>query len=174
MTIESKARLRADHPRCRTRGQSLSELAGALAVMTPLVLITIDLLAISIGVAINDSVCRDAARAAAAGPPGLETLGTRNVAPDQTPYLRAKAVVKNLYNTNLPMKIREALDVKETVKDVPPATMGGGSLDGEVSVQTVIDVYPPFLVKFLVGPEGISLKTKHIVPFTYTVKAASS
>jgi hypothetical protein len=155
------------------RGQSLAELSAALVLMTPLVLATIDGLSICVGAAINDTTCRDAARAAASGPPAETTLGTRTVASGQAPYKRARAVVEKVYQTNLPMKIREVISVKETVKDYPPATMGGGSLDGEVSVETTIDIYPPFLVKSIVGPSGISLKTKHIVPYTYTIAASA-
>lgn len=158
----------------RRAGQSLTELAAALVFMTPIILAAIDGLTILMGAALNDSTCRDAARAAASGPPGDQAVGTRSVASDKTPYRRASAVIKNVYNTNLPMKIRDSLQVSETVIDFPPAAMGGGSLDGEVSVQTVIDIYPPFLIKALVGPEGISLKTKHIVPYTYTIKATGS
>ena len=160
--------------RNRRSGQSLSELVGALAVMTPLILISIDLLSVCVGLAINDSTCRDAARAAAAGPPGDQTIGTRTVNSAKTPYIRAKAVVKNVYQSNLPMKIRDTLQVVETVKDYPPADRGGGSLDGEVSVETTIDIYPPFFVHALVGPSGVTLKTKHVVPFTYTIAASTT
>lgn len=158
----------------RQAGQSLSELAGALIVMTPILLAAIDGGTILIGAAINDSTCRDAARAAASGPPGDQSTGTRTVSSDKAPYKRAVAVVKNVYRTDLPMKIRDALQITETVKDYPPANMGGGSLDGEISVQTVIDVYPPFLIHLLIGEDGLSLKTKHIVPFTYTISATTS
>jgi hypothetical protein len=166
------------HRDLRTRranaGQSLSELAAALVVMTPILLAAIDGGTILMGAALNDSTCRDAARAAASGPPGDQSIGTRAVASDKAPYKRAVAVIQNVYNTNLPMKIRDTLQISETVKDYPPANSGGGSLDGEVSVQTVIDVYPPFLIHLLVGEDGISLKTKHIVPYTYTISATTS
>ncbi len=165
--LHKHARLR----RNRQSGQSLSELAAALIVMTPVLLAAIDGGTILIGAAINDSTCRDAARAAASGPPGDQATGTRAVMSDKAPYKRAVAVIKNVYHTDLPMRIRDALEVNETIKDYPPANLGGGSLDGEVSVQTVIDVYPPFLIHLLIGEEGLSLKTKHIVPYTYTISA---
>lgn len=166
------------HSNSRTRisrqaGQSLTELAAALIVMTPVLLAAIDAGTILMGAAINDSTCRDAARAAASGPPGDQTTGTRTVTSDKAPYKRAIAVIKNVYRTDLPMKIRDNLQISETVKDFPPANLGGGSLDGEVSVQTVIDVYPPFLIHLLVGENGVSLKTKHIVPYTYTISATN-
>ena len=153
-------------------GQGLVEVVTTLALLTPVVLILIDCVFIGIGCAINDSVCRDAARAAASGPPGFSGISTnRTVAPGESPYRRAMAVTKKVYDTRLPMKVKETLTVVESVADVPPATMGG-AVDGMVSVETVIDIYPPFLVGTVVGESGISLKTKHQVPITYVLPAS--
>src|SRR5271157_1534729 len=99
--------------RNRTSGSSLAELAAALVLMTPILLLMIDCLSICIGTAINDSVCRDAARAAASGPPAVASVGNRSVAMGQAPYARAQTVIKNVYQTNLPMKIRDAITVSE-------------------------------------------------------------
>lgn len=143
-----------------------------LALLTPVVLVLIDCVFIGIGCAINDSVCRDAARAAASGPPGFSGISTnRTVSPGESPYKRATAVVKKVYNTSLPMKMKETLTVMESVDDVPPDAMGG-AIDGMVSVETLIDIYPPFLVGTVVGESGISLKSKHQVPITYVLPAS--
>lgn len=173
MKEQSLYSVRSRREKRNTNGSSLAELGGALVLMVPILLIVFDCLAICIGTGINDATCRDAARAAASGPPGQNLIGTgRTVTVAQPPYKRAKAVVKNVYQSNLPMKIRDNMDVVETVKDIPPTTTGG-SLSGEVSVETTIDIYPPFLVGAMVGESGVTLKSKHVVPYTYTITASS-
>lgn len=163
---------RTTSPRTTARGASLAELVGALVVVIPIILLIVDLVIIGIGAGLNDSVCKDAARAAAAGPPGETTTATnRRVNPSGGPYQRALKVVKAVYNTNIPAKVREQLIVRETVIDVPPPP-GGGAVDGEVSVQTTVDIYPPFVVGLVVPNKAVTLKAKHVVSFTYVVPAS--
>lgn len=154
---------------CRWRGSSIIEMVSVVVLLVPFILALVDCGMIAIGVALNDSVCRDAARAAASGPPGDTTVGdNRNVGPGKNPHDRALAVVKRIYDTKLPMKVRETIKATESVRVVPPP-MVGGAIDGDVSVTTTIDVYPPFIVGAIVGPGGIPLESKHNVPFTYVV-----
>ena len=135
----------------------------------PIALTCIDLGTIALGATINDSVCRDAARAAASGPPGTQTAGSsRSVAPTEAPYLRALAVVKSQTPRNLPIKVQEQIRVRETLRDVPPAEIGGG-IDGDVDVSTSAIIMPPFLVSAVTGPNGIILNSTHIVSYTYTM-----
>lgn len=154
------------------QGQGLVEVVTTLAVLMPALLVLLDCIFIGIGAAINDTVARDAARAAASGPPGVNMISNnRVVLVAETPYQRAVAVSKRIYGTNLPMKVRDTLKVRESINDIPPASMGG-AVEGEMSVETTIDIYPPFLVGAIVGPSGIALKSKHIVPVTYVVPAS--
>lgn len=153
----------------KSSGSSIIEMVAVVVLLVPFILALIDCGMIVIGVAINDSVCRDAARAAASGPPGDATVGdNRSVGPGKKPHDRAIAVIKRIYDTKLPMKVRETIKATESVRVVPPP-MVGGAIDGDVSVTTTIDVYPPFVVGAIVGPGGIPLESKHNVPFTYVV-----
>lgn len=152
----------------RQRGQGLAEVVAVLICVVPVVLLVIDAGMIAIGAGINDSACRDAARAAASGPPSMLEIGQRLVGSGKSPHDRASSVVKRIYATNLPMKLRDNIETIETVIDVPPQP-AGGAVDGQVSVKTTIDVYPPFLAGAVIGPKGISLKSTHIVPITYVV-----
>jgi hypothetical protein len=153
----------------QSNGSSITELVATLVPIAPFILVLIDCGMIAIGVALNGFVCRDAARASASGPPGDLTVGTnRTVSAGKDLYDRAIAVIKRLYATNLPVKVRETIIASETVRIVPPP-MVGGAVDGAVNVQTTIDVYPPFLVGGIVGAGGIALKSSHRVPFTYVV-----
>lgn len=145
-------------------GQALVELAAGLIVVIPLLLIVIDCAIICIGASLNDSVCRDAARAAASGPPSNLNPGA--------PTQRAVTVIKHIYYSSMPMKVREAIVIAENVRDVPPQFMGGG-VDGDVTLQTTIDIYPPFLVR-AIGAKQVVLKSKHTVPITYVRPASDS
>jgi len=149
-------------PAERQNGQSLVEVCAALMIAIPLLLILIDGVFVFIGASLNDSICRDAARAAAAGPPTV----VDNIA---TPKQRALTVIKHVYYSSLPMKVRDAVDVKEDVRSVPPESQGG-YVDGEIAVGTTIDIYPPFMLNNA-GSGQVVLNSKHIVPITYVVPA---
>ena len=154
------------------RGQSFIELGVAMIVVVPILLLLIDLSIIAIAAGLNDAVCRDSARAAASGPPaGSSPEAGRIVNPSEEPYRRALAMVKRVYATTIPAKVRETLNIRESLVDVPPAPQGG-AVSGRVMVQTTIDVYPPFMVK-AVTPTGIALSCSHEVPFTYVIPNTS-
>lgn len=154
-------------------GSSLIELSVALMIVVPIVLVLIDCLMIVIGVSINDSVCRDAARAAASGAPAdLSVCSNRTAGPATGPYKRVLAVINAIWISNLPMKISQEPILTETLKEVPLPEIGG-AIDGEVSVQTNINVYPPFLVGAIVG-DKLNFKSTHTVNYTYVVPAKIS
>lgn len=162
ITASSRQRKRA------ANGHSLAELGAGLIVGVPLLLAGIDMGFIALGATLNDSVCRDAARAAASGPPAEQTQGVnRKVQPDRSPYQRAVAVIKTHNPTNLPLKVQDKPEVMETVHDVPPAEFGG-AVDGELSVKTTVTIVPPFVMRMYL-PEGIELASKHLVPYTYVI-----
>lgn len=144
----------------REKGQSLVELGTALIVVIPLLLVLLNGAFVFLGATLNDAVCRDAARAAASGPPSTIAPGV--------PRQRAKSVIKRVYQSGLPMKVRESVEIVETVKDIPPDATGG-AVDGQITVGTTIDVYPIFT---LLGAGPLTLKSKHTVPITY-IKPAS-
>jgi hypothetical protein len=156
------------------KGQSFVELGAVLIVAVPVMLLLADCAFIIIGAATNDAVCRDVARAAASGPPGLLTEGdNRSVGIGAAPYDRAQAVLKHVWITNMPMKVRDTVEIVETITDAPPATIGG-AVTGDVSVQTTIDVYPSFLVKSVVGTNTLAFSSRHTVPYTYVVPKPAS
>ena len=149
-------------------GQGLVEVVGVLICLVPAVLLMIDLGMIALGAGLNDQACRDAARAAASGPPSdLSIADNRQVGAGASPYDRAMTVIEKIYSTNLPMKVRDQIEAVETVRDIP--TDAGGAIDGEVSVKTTIDIYPHFIAGAVVGSKGVALSCMHTVPITYVV-----
>lgn len=155
----------------RARGQSLVELCAGLIVGVPLILAGIDMGFIALGASINDSVCRDAARAAASGPPSAQsTAANRKVSPGQTPYQRVLSVIRKHSPTNLPLKVLDKAEIVESVRDLPSATTGG-AVDGDIAVKTTVSITPPFILRAYC-PTGIELCSKHLMPFTYVVMPA--
>jgi hypothetical protein len=155
--------------RTRQRGTFIAELAVALIFAVPLILSVIDLGVIAMGAQMNDTISRDAALAAASGPPAGTTAETdRILATTDRPYERAEEVIQNIYNTNIPVKVRDDVVALETLVDVPPASQGG-AIDGMVSIETTVDIYPPFIIGGVIDGGKVSLTARHAVPITYVV-----
>lgn len=151
----------------RAGGQSLAELCTGLIVCVPLLLSAIDMSYIALGASINDNVCRDAARAAASGEPQMQNPARHAVNTGQ-PYDRAVAIIKTHNPTCLPIKVDDRPEVFETVRDIPPRTMGG-AVDGEVEVKTKVLIVPPFVLRAFV-PGGVKLTAVHSIPYTFSVR----
>jgi Flp pilus assembly protein TadG len=152
-----------------TLGSSFVEFAVVLVVSVPIVLSVIDLGYIALGAQMNDTVARDAARAAAEGPPaGTPGESNKVLKSSDQPYKRAEEVVENFYCTNIPAKVREVLNVTESLVDLPPNTQGG-AVDGQIAVETTVDIYPPFLIGGLIDGHKITLAARHNLPYTYVV-----
>lgn len=153
-------------------GQSMVELAAGLIICIPILLSIIDLGFIAMGAAANDSVCKEAASAAASGPPSTSRAPSKNdLSAGQPGYDLAVSTIKVHQPTRMPAKVSEQPVVSEQLNDVPPAEQGG-SVDGEVSVTTTVVINPPFLVGAYYGKQGVSLTSKHVAPFTYVVPKA--
>ncbi len=150
-------------------GQSMVELAAGLIVCVPVFLAVIDLGFIAMGASANDSVCREAAEAAASGPPSTTAApSTRQLSAGQSGYDLAVSVIKVHQPTKVPAKVSEQPDVTEILTDVPPPEQGG-SVDGEISVMTTVVITPPFIIGAYFGKDGLSLSSKHVAPFTYVI-----
>lgn len=140
-----------------------------LIVAVPIVLCIIDLGFIAMGASANDNVCREAAQAAAAAPPSTTTApSSQKLVVGQAAYDAAVSVIKVQQPTNLPAKVSDQPEVKESLTDVPPKD-AGGAVDGDVSVTTTVFITPPFLVGAYFGKDGVNLKSTHVTPFTYVV-----
>lgn len=150
-------------------GHSIVELAAGLIICIPVFLAVIDLIFIGMGASTNDTVCRLAAEAAAAGPPSTSTApSTNQLSAGKSAYDIAVSVIKLHQPTKLPAQVSDTPSVSEQLIDVPPPEQGG-AVDGEVSVTTTVVITPPFVIGAYYGKDGVSLKSKHVVPFTYVV-----
>ncbi len=155
-------------------GQSLVELATGLLVVIPILLALMDCAFLVVGAAAADNLCRDAARAAASGPPGLLTAGERTVSNAGEPVKRAKTVMNRIYNLGIPVKVRESeLKVIEKLENPIPPNDLGGSINGTVVVSSTVDVYPPFIIG-VVTHQSIAMRSRHGFPFTYVLPTTAA
>lgn len=139
----------------------MTELLVGLIALIPVILILFDIGTLIIGSAFNSELCRDAARAAANGPPSAIA--------NAEPKKRAETVVNRKRSQCAGnISINSPILVWETVRDPLPAKPFGGQVDGEVTVQTSVTVHPPFLVAAIV-PNGVELKAKQTYPITWVM-----
>ncbi|MBY0546219.1 MAG: hypothetical protein K2W95_02950 [Candidatus Obscuribacterales bacterium] len=160
--------------RRRARAQSLIELVAILLLAIPMILVLFDASVIMMAVATNDAACRDAARAASSGPPGLLAAGSRSVNNGDAPSKRASAVLKRIYAPSGYLKILDHVEVAETIKTPVPSATAGGAVIGEVTVRTSAEVYPPFIVGHFVGELPLHFKKEETYNYTYVVPIAAA
>jgi Flp pilus assembly protein TadG len=142
--------------RNRKRGQSIIELAVGLMALIPIVLVVFDLAVIVIGVQINDSTCREAARVAASGNPSDATA-------------RATAVIAraNLRTSGMLSNFALKKVTSAVTSDLTQLTAYGGPVQGTVTIETQVDIRP-FVVQFAYnGQSPLQFRSRQSFPYTY-------
>lgn len=142
-------------------GQSFVEMAAGLLVVIPIILLIIDCATLYMGVSLNDTVCRDAARAASMGPP--------NGIKDGEPKHRAETVVQRANRTTGSIRLDPNVELNEKIVGSLPSEPYGGPVNGEVSVATTVHVFPPFLISLFTGPHGVDFRTEHHFAYTWSM-----
>ncbi len=155
-------------------GQSTVEILCGFVIFVPLILLAIDMVTVYTGYSLNSRICRDAARAASSGPPNALSAGS--------PKQRADEVIRDVYNEATVKKYNvlgtvrlhpDCIVFDQLTGPVPDKTLGG-PIDGLVTVETTVDVIPPFLIKQFVGPNGIPMSARQTFPYTYIVPGVNS
>jgi uncharacterized protein (UPF0333 family) len=142
----------------RKRGQSIIELAVGIIVLVPIVLVLFDLAVLVLGVGINDSVCRDAARAAASGSP-------------TDIQARAEAIINRMNAKSSSMlsnfKLIGCKMDGISQQDIQNAQQFGGPVTGTVTVTTEVEIRP-FVVKVVYqGDKPLVFRARQCFPFTF-------
>jgi len=166
--------------RRRNSAQSTVELVTGIIIFVPIVLLFIDLALVAMASTTGDSVCREAARAAAKAPPVVYTQ-TGGSVPAVTysgdlSTNRAQAVI-DAANTNKGSVQQYALDsiaFDQTSLTFNNAGTGnipqqGGLWPGTVTVTTSCTVHPLSVLNVINGGQGIKLSSSQNFPFTYVV-----
>jgi hypothetical protein len=136
------------------------EMAAGLIVVIPVVLLIIDCATLYLGASMNDTICRDAARAASLGPPD-------SISPGE-PKRRAEGVVRKANKTAGAIRLDPDVTVTEDIKQVPDAQYGG-PVKGTVTVDTTVHVFPPFLLLAFLNAtdKGIDFTTNQTYAYTW-------
>jgi Flp pilus assembly protein TadG len=149
--------------RSRKRGQSIIELAVGLMALIPIVLVIFDLAVIVIGVQINDSTCREAARVAASGNPTDATDRATSV------VARANLRTSGMLNNFVLQKVTSAV-----TSDLTQLGKYGGPVQGTVTVETEVDI-KPFVVQFAYnGQSPLKFRSRQSFPYTYVFPNTST
>jgi hypothetical protein len=140
--------------------QALAEFLTGLAFLIPVVLGVVDLSILFESVACNSNVCWEVAKAISSGPPRVLAKDIQNRVIENT--------IRNAKHSAF-FQVRPLAIVSEKLHH--PLSTSGGPVDGEVTVETTVDVHPPFVIGRFVGIDGISFKSKQSLPYTYVVPA---
>lgn len=149
--------LRISGTRLGHNGQSLVELVVGLIALVPVMLVIFDIAVLVLAVQQNDSICREAARAAAAGDPSA--MRARATAIVSKANLTSKGIVSNY----------QLISVTNNVDPTYLASISqfGGPINGNVTVVTQVDVRP-FVVQWVyAGKSPLQFQSKQTIPFTY-------
>lgn len=142
----------------RKNGQSIIELAVGILVLVPIVLVLFDLAVLVLGVQINDSVCRDAARAAASGNPADIKA-------------RAQAIVNRVNAQSSGMLsnfvLKDCSTSSVSKQNIDNAKQYGGPVTGTVTVTTQVDIRPFVVTWVYQGGDPLKFNSRQSFPFTY-------
>lgn len=136
----------------RPSGQSTVELIAGVIVIIPIILCLVDLSIIAQSSFKNDSICREACRAAAAGDP---KDCQKNAEQEISKYNTAGGFT------------RFSLAGSPTTQNLELPASGHGLVRGTVSVKTSASVHAPFIIGFF--SPNFTLQTEQSFPFTYTM-----
>lgn len=134
----------------RALGQSTVELVAGVIIIIPLVLFLIDTSIITVCAFKNDSICREACRAAASGDPkDCEKNAKAEIDKSNTggfaTYVLTSAKANNV--------------------EIP--AIGHGLVSGSVSVRTAAQVHAPFVIGMIVP--NFKLESEQSFPITYNI-----
>ncbi len=124
------------------------------------------------GAMLNDAMAQDAARSAAMGPPGKLMVGKdRIVSENQSPYLRAFAIIKNSRARLLtPFELVQPIKVTETIDSPVPSERFGGPVLGTVTVDTTMLIHPKFVLGFL-KLDTFKIVSAKTFPYSFVMKS---
>jgi Flp pilus assembly protein TadG len=143
----------------RHHGFALVELAVGLVLLLPVALVLLDFAVIVMSVQVNDSICREAARAAATGDPN--NASARATAIVNVAKSGDRAFVSNIRLITVSSTV--------TAAELAKLTPYGGPVQGSVTVQTSIEVRP-FIVQWAYnGKSPLIFHSKQTFPYSYSV-----
>lgn len=162
----------------RRQGQSLVELGAGLIIIIPVVLVCIDLATLYMGVNLNDTVCRDAARAASVGPPNGINLTAAQYPPNGIALgeatRRVQGVISRANATTGAVQLDpSSVLVNENIVSLPTVPFGG-PVNGQVTVTTSVKVWPPFLLSLMSQGQPQVFTTNKTFKYTWAMQSTTT
>lgn len=143
----------------RRTGQSMIELCAGLIVLVPIIMGLVDLAFLIAAMQVNDAACRDAARAAAAGPPSEAFQRASGVA---AASYRGQGYIKGPTISNS--------DVSTNPATIADPGQFGGPYQGTVRVKSHVELTMPVpipMVSQTVPPNKMEFIAQQEFPITY-------
>lgn len=139
------------------KGQSLTEFAMAAAALIPVILLGFDAFLIIYAIQVNESACKEAARFASNGEPGLA-------------YVRAQRTLESRQRNNGSLCVSQLVAVEANVNSSQLESLApyGGQVKGVVDVTTDTEV-KPLVVAWFLGKRSLSFQCTQELPVTYVM-----
>ena len=141
------------------RGISTVEMIAGLVVLIPIILTLFDLGCIISGVLVNDTVCRDIARAVSESDPASAKQRAEQL------------VVQANKKSGSVVSQYSLVGDPQNADLVVPAPEVGGLVKGTVTVRTRVEIRPPFLVGVVYGGQGLNFDSQQTFPYTFSMPA---
>jgi hypothetical protein len=154
----------------KRKGSSLIELGAGAMVVIPIFLYGVDYASVFFANQFNANVCRDACRAAAAGPPTMFCPGTTG--DPYRPRKRAEKIIKRSSQSGAWIRVLPTFKLWESVNPPVPIPAYGGPVNGWVRVQTTAELNPPFLLPMV--DKVVSLTREEQFPYTWVMPSNPS
>ena len=149
----------------KRKGSSLIELGAGAMVLIPIFLYGVDYASVFFANQFNANVCRDACRAAAAGPP---TMFCPGLAGDPyRPRMRAQKIIKGSSQTGAWIRVLPNFKMWENISPPVPLKAYGGPINGWVRVRTTAELNPPFVLPMV--DKVVSLTREEQFPYTWVM-----
>ncbi|MBU6451787.1 MAG: hypothetical protein KGS72_08425 [Cyanobacteria bacterium REEB67] len=149
------------------RAQSLVEVTAGIAILLPVLLVLFDLSMLFLAVQANESICRNAARAAAAGDPLDATVRAQAVV-NAANLSSGGALISHFW---LVLPIAVVVTDRPTSQEDPLTgreSNPGGPVTGTVAVSTEVDVRPFVVYRLWGGKLPMKFRARHIFPISFT------
>jgi hypothetical protein len=149
------------------RGQSLVEVTAGIAILLPVLLVLFDLSMIFLAVQANESICRNAARAAAGGDPSDASVRAQAIVDGANS--RSRGPLIEHFRLILPIAV-EVTDRPVSQEDplTGNAANPGGPISGKTAVTTEVDVRPFVVYRLWGGKLPMKFRASHVFPISYT------
>lgn len=156
----------------RTSAQSLIEVVVGIVALIPVVLVLMDMGIILLGVQENEWLCRNAARAAACGPPCEATSRAQTIVNESNARPNSLAASNFLLDTPIALQITSCPKAQFDQKTGIGKTSGGPIL-GTTVVTTAVQI-KPFVVHHIFGHgRPFIFKAQSACPISFVLPASA-